>query len=258
MLLELSWCEGAKSLARALVSMRVQPQEDSIRWELLRDNRDLEVVVGWEPSTDDKDPRRHEETRACMFQLLAARNLILRIIAATAEEQDLSSLLSKLSQELETLNNERIPKSLEKFLTADKRVRVESILVPMDAVERLRETYDSQQLIVIARLADSFSKFSRPDSKCIEIIRNAHCLKTLPIPTTDEPVSYKDFLLRAATCGETLSFLGIMCASFINQAHPEIGNKKNRKKSNKDVESFTADDIEVKYIINHVILYLKI
>ncbi|CAD6234182.1 GSCOCG00007626001-RA-CDS [Cotesia congregata] len=245
MLLELSWCDSAKSLSRALVSMRVLPHEDSIRWELLRDNRDLEVVVGWEPSTDDKDPRKHEETRVCMLQLLAARNLILRIIAATAEEQDCSLLLAKLSHELETLNNERIPKCLEKFMTADRRVRVESILVPIDAVERLRESYDSQQLMVIARLADSFSQFSRPNSQCIEIIRNAHCLKTLPIPTTDEPVSYKDFLLRAATCGETLSFLGIMCASYINQAHPQINNKKNRKKTNKEVESsFTADDIE--------------
>lgn len=43
MLLELSWCDSPTSLSNTLLNMRVQPQEDTIRWELLRDNRDLEV-----------------------------------------------------------------------------------------------------------------------------------------------------------------------------------------------------------------------
>ncbi|XP_034949721.1 N-alpha-acetyltransferase 25, NatB auxiliary subunit [Chelonus insularis] len=242
MLLELSWCDSAKSLSRTLASMRVQPHEDSIRWESLRDNRDLEVVVGWEPLTQCKDPRRSEDTRACMLQLLAARNLILRIIAATTE-QDSSSLLVKLAQELHNLHNEHVPKCLEKFETSDKRVRVENILVPIDSVERLREAHCSQQLVVIARLADSFSQISRPDLDCIKMIHTAPCLDTLAIPNTDEPVSYKDFLLRAATCGETLAFIGIICAAYSSQSHSQSTNRKSRKKSNKDI-SFSPNNIQ--------------
>lgn len=43
MLLELSWCGNPNILSVMLGSMRIQPHEDSIRWNLIRDNRDLEV-----------------------------------------------------------------------------------------------------------------------------------------------------------------------------------------------------------------------
>ncbi|KAF7996942.1 hypothetical protein HCN44_002588 [Aphidius gifuensis] len=243
MLLELSWCDNPKNFMATLNPMRVQPHEDSIKWDALRDNRDLEVVAGWEPLSDSNDPRRYDDTRACMIQILAARNSILRIIAASVEEKS-STLLAKLSSELNIINNERIPKCIDKFMTNDKKIRVESILVPLDAVERVREAYESEQLSIIARLADSISQFSKPDSDCIEAIRISKSLIPLPIPESDGPVSYKDFFLRASTCGETLAFLGLICVASISKSHPEVNNRRNRKKNNRDISSLTPDDTQ--------------
>lgn len=45
MLLDLSCCDNFKSLFSALTSMHIQPHEDRIRWDQLRDNRDLEVYI---------------------------------------------------------------------------------------------------------------------------------------------------------------------------------------------------------------------
>lgn len=43
MLLDLCWCDSTPSLFTSLTSMHIQPHEDSVRWDSLRDNRDLEV-----------------------------------------------------------------------------------------------------------------------------------------------------------------------------------------------------------------------
>lgn len=43
MLLDLCWCDSTPSLLSNLNSMHIQPHEDSIRWDSLQDNRDLEV-----------------------------------------------------------------------------------------------------------------------------------------------------------------------------------------------------------------------
>ncbi|XP_015121596.1 N-alpha-acetyltransferase 25, NatB auxiliary subunit [Diachasma alloeum] len=251
MLLEISWCESCKSLSGTLATMRIQPHEDAIRWDLLRDNRDLEVVVGWEPLTKSKDPRRYEDTRECMLAILAARNLILRIIAATAE-QDSSSLLAKLSGELKSLDSERVTKCLEKF-EVDKRIRVDNQVIPLDAVERLKEAHESGQLRIIARLAESFAKVSRPDEESIQGIQSAACLE--PLSVGEGIVSYKEFMLRAATCGETLAFLGAMCVEYSSQFHPQIGNRRNRKKShNKEISAINNHDVQSWTEIGHLLV----
>lgn len=201
------------------------------------------MVVGWEPITDSTDPRRYEDTRACMLTLLAARNLILRIIAATAE-QDSSSLLAKLSEELKTLAYERVPKCLAKF--GDNMMNVDNQVIPLDAVERLKESHLSGQLRIIAMLAESFARVSKPDEESIELLRLAACLD--PLSVNEGIVSYKEFMLRAATCGETLAFLGAMCVEYSSQFHPQIGNRRNRKKShNKEISTMNSDDVQVRY-----------
>ena len=43
MLLEMSWCDNPMAVTNSLASMHIQPAEDSIRWDLLRDNRDVDV-----------------------------------------------------------------------------------------------------------------------------------------------------------------------------------------------------------------------
>ena len=245
MLLELSWCDSPTMLSNTLQNMRVRPQEDTIRWELLQDNRDLEVVVGWEPlDKTNGDPRMREETRSCMLRLLASRGIVLRILAATAEP-DSSSALSTLATELKQHHSEHVPRCLEKFQEPESgKSKAESVLVPLDAVERLREAHDSQQLITIANLADSLARSSKPDEDCVEFLKKSPALLCPELPDSDCPVSYRQFFLRATTCGETLAYLSAMCVSYSTTMQPRAINKKKNKKC-KDIVSLTTDECKV-------------
>ncbi|XP_046415416.1 N-alpha-acetyltransferase 25, NatB auxiliary subunit [Neodiprion fabricii] len=240
MLLELSWCDSPNILSVMLTSMRIQPHEDSIRWNLIRDNRDLEVVVGWEPlDSYEKDPRFREETVSCMLVLLSARNLLLRIVAAAAETES-SPLLAQLGTELEKLQQERIPEVLGHL--QDRGSSAQSILVPLDAIERLKEAHESEQLKIIARLAKCLSRSSSPDSQCLQDLDATPGLRTLPIPCQQTPASYKRFLMRAVTCGETLALIGAVCCGYTTSQTPS-SNKKNNKKSGKKIKSPQPDQL---------------
>lgn len=263
MLLELSWCANPDILSVMVSSMRIQPQEDSIRWNLMRDNRDLEVyetlplivnsplqyplysqnqvVVGWEPlGSYEKDPRYREETKTCMLHLLAARNLILRIVAAAGEADSLP-LLNQLATELKKLEEEQIPEILNLLESRGSGAR--NVAVPLDAVERLREARESEQLKIIAGLAECLSHSPSPDSQCLKDLDSTLSLQTLPIPDRETPASYKNFLLRANTCGETLALLGAICCGFASSQSPP--SNKNNKKSGKKVKSRMPDQLAV-------------
>jgi len=176
-----------------------------------------------------------EETRICMLKLLSARNAILRILAASVGSS--SIYLSQISTELKELE-ESIPNILQKFGTDGKRNRPCKILVPLDAVERLREAYHSEQLRTIACLAKSLSHSHCPDFDCIQMLRTTPCLQTLPIPERDVPISFKNFLLRASTCSESLAIISAICSAYATQSEPRAqSQKKNKKKYNKKIES---------------------
>lgn len=176
-----------------------------------------------------------EETRVCMLRLLSARNAILRILAASANSSPI--FLSQISVELKELDEEFIPKILQKFDTEGKRNRPCKILVPLDAVERLREAHYSEQLRTIACLAKSLSQSPCPDFDCIQMLRTSLCLQTLAIPERDTPVSFKNFLLRASTCSESLAIISAICSVCAVQSEPRTSQKKNKKKCNKKIES---------------------
>nr|XP_031835022.1 N-alpha-acetyltransferase 25, NatB auxiliary subunit [Nomia melanderi]XP_031835023.1 N-alpha-acetyltransferase 25, NatB auxiliary subunit [Nomia melanderi]XP_031835024.1 N-alpha-acetyltransferase 25, NatB auxiliary subunit [Nomia melanderi] len=242
MLLELSLCDSLTSLLSTVNNIHIQPDEDTIHLNSLRDNRDLKVVCGWEPLTENEvDPRMQEETRECMLKLLAARSLILKILLACGTP-DFSSLLNRLSAELKELDNEQIPLILEKFESEGKKNKPCKILVPMDAVERLREAHYSEQLKTIARLAESLSQSGYLDFECIEMLRTSPCLQTIEIPEKDVPVSFKHFLLRASTCSESLAVISAICTMCATQLQPRISQKKNKKKCCKEIESLSMND----------------
>ncbi|XP_076755634.1 phagocyte signaling impaired isoform X1 [Xylocopa sonorina] len=242
MLLELSWCNSSTSLISTLDSMDIQLNENSVRLNSLRDNRDLEVVPGWEPLTENgEDPRMQEETRVCMLKLLAVRDLILKILAACVAS-DSSSLLIRFSNELKQLDNEQIPLILEKFELEGKKNRSCKILVPMDAVERLREAHYSEQLKTIARLTESLARSRYPDFECVQMLRASPCLQIIDIPEKRIPVSFKHFLLRASTCSESLAIISAICTLCATQLQPTTSQKKNRKKCNKQITSISLND----------------
>lgn len=188
-----------------------------------------------------------EETRVCMSRLLAARNSILRILAASAEPS--SIFLSQLSDELRELAEKFIPKALEFFDIDGKRNRPCKILVPLDAVERLREVYYSEQLRTIACLAKSLSDSHCPDFDCIQMLRTSPCLQTLPIPEQDTPVSFKNFFLRASTCSESLAIISAMCTVCAVQSKPGTSQKKNKKKYKKIESDVINETNETKVTI---------
>lgn len=188
-----------------------------------------------------------------MLRLLSARNAILRILAASAKSS--SIFLSQISSELKELDEEIIPQILQIFDTDGKRNRPCNILVPLDAVERLREAHYSEQLRTIACLANSLSQSSCPDFDCIQMLRTSLCLQTLPIPEWDKPVSFKNFLLRASTCSESLAIISAICSVCAVQSEPRTSQKKNKKKYNKKIESNMINETNETKVI---VLYRKI
>ncbi|XP_017891294.1 N-alpha-acetyltransferase 25, NatB auxiliary subunit [Ceratina calcarata] len=244
MVLELSLCSSSTSLISTLANMDIQLIESSIRLNCLRDNRDLEVVPGWEPSTENplENPRMQEETRLCMLKLLTARDLMLKILAACVAP-DSSSLLVRFSDELKQLDNEQIPAVLQKFESEGKKNRPCKMLVPMDGVERLREAHDSKQLKTIARLAESVAQSRYPDFECIQTLQTSPCLRTIDIPEKNVPMSFKHFLLRASTCSESLAIIGAICTLCATQSQPKTSRKKSKKKCNQSTDlSFNDND----------------
>ncbi|KAI4494650.1 hypothetical protein M0804_000851 [Polistes exclamans] len=246
MLLDLSCCDNFKSLFSALSSMHIQPHEDRIRWDQLRDNRDLEVVREWEPlSPNGEDPRRREDTCICMLRLLAARNLILRILAATAEPN--SALIFCLSTDLQQLDNELIPQILQKFNIDEKQDKPYGVLVPLDAVERLREAHYSEQLQTIARLAEYLGQSFSLYNDCMEMLKTTLCLQPLCLPEHNDPISFKNFLLRVSTCSETLAIISVMCVSYASRLQPITSSRKNKKneglESWKEIVAFLSEKV---------------
>ncbi|XP_033227156.1 N-alpha-acetyltransferase 25, NatB auxiliary subunit isoform X2 [Belonocnema kinseyi] len=234
MLIELTRSEDSSVFMSALGTMHIEPSEDLIKWDLLRDNRDLEVIVGWEPiHAKDGDPRMRKETKECMLSLLRARNLILRILASVAESNT-TFLFTKLSQDMRTLVRESIPAVLQNFWNEDGKDKVNTVIIPIDAVMRLREMYDSEQLIAIACLAESLSLSPYPDETCIEILRKSPSIQLPSIPEQEKPIAFTKFFLRASTCGETLSILGSICVAVISLLKSQNSQKKNKKKQNKE------------------------
>ena len=177
-----------------------------------------------------------EETRMCMLRLLTVRDLILKILAACVAS-DSSSLLKRFSNELKQLDNEQIPLILQKFESEGKKNKSCRMLVPMDAVERLREAHYSEQLQTIARFAESLAQSLYPDFECIQMLRVSPCLQTIDIPEKRIPMSFKHFLLRASTCSETLAIISAICTLCATQLQPKTSQKKNKKKCNKQITS---------------------
>lgn len=72
-------------------NMNIHPEEDRIKWDELRDNRDLSVLVKWDPS-QLVNSKEHEEELTIESEsfeqdkeLLKIRSLLLRLVAASVE-----------------------------------------------------------------------------------------------------------------------------------------------------------------------------
>ena len=205
-------------------------------------------MVGWEPiHSKDEDPRMRNETKECMLNLLKARSLILRILASVAESNT-TSLFTKLSQDIRTLVRENIPSVLQNFRTKDGKDEVNSVIIPIDAVMRLREIYDSEQLLAIACLAESLAQSPYPDENCVETLKKSPSIRVPSIPEQEKPISFNKFFLRASTCGETLSILGSICAAVIAQSKPRDSQKKNKKRQNKENVEISPDISQVRLV----------
>lgn len=91
LLLELvSFCWTPTQNMTAYKNMNINPKEDRIAWDDLCDNRDLTVIVNWDPPNDAEPEGDHHLTRAEEVfiqdkELLRLRSLLLRIVSAAVE-----------------------------------------------------------------------------------------------------------------------------------------------------------------------------
>ncbi|KAF4526862.1 hypothetical protein B566_EDAN013916 [Ephemera danica] len=85
MLTELMLASSHEHATQVLHQMDVTPAEDSIEWDKLRDNRDLEVALTYDPPHKQISPEIVECTFRREIALLRLRSLQLRCIAAAFE-----------------------------------------------------------------------------------------------------------------------------------------------------------------------------
>uniref|UniRef100_A0A8C7BPD0 N-alpha-acetyltransferase 25, NatB auxiliary subunit n=1 Tax=Neovison vison TaxID=452646 RepID=A0A8C7BPD0_NEOVI len=85
------------SLAESIKSMNLQPEEDDIPWEALRDNRDLNVFFSWDPKDRDVSEEHKKLSLEEETMWLRIRSLTLRLISG----------LPSLNHPMEPRNSEK-------------------------------------------------------------------------------------------------------------------------------------------------------
>jgi hypothetical protein len=92
--------------------MDITPAEDSIEWDKLRDNRDLEVALTYDPPFKQISPEIVECTFRREIALLRLRSLQLRCIAAAFELITPTSLSAPCAESSTSLNNGEVKENL--------------------------------------------------------------------------------------------------------------------------------------------------
>nr|CAD7589516.1 unnamed protein product [Timema genevievae] len=82
MLLEVLACRSYSQAAQVLVDMEICPEVDKISWHKLQDNRDLDVIVSWDPPSKQVTPDVVKTTFLDGVDFTKLRNVILRCLGA--------------------------------------------------------------------------------------------------------------------------------------------------------------------------------
>ncbi|XP_049839174.1 N-alpha-acetyltransferase 25, NatB auxiliary subunit isoform X1 [Schistocerca gregaria] len=81
-LLELMSCRSHAQTSVFVTAMEINPAKDKIDWNSLQDNRDLTVMLSWEPVSRQMSPEIVQQTFADEKAFLKFRSLILRCLGA--------------------------------------------------------------------------------------------------------------------------------------------------------------------------------
>lgn len=126
LLLEISCFSGnSQQNLQQLTNMKIEPNEDRIKYDELSDNRDLEVIIRWDPtyqySNDDgssiepipihqKVKENEKESFTQNVELLQMRSCLLRYIAASVELISVPYTQTVANGETTTKNSEQADK----------------------------------------------------------------------------------------------------------------------------------------------------
>ncbi|XP_071946392.1 N-alpha-acetyltransferase 25, NatB auxiliary subunit-like [Antedon mediterranea] len=91
---------GGETLDSIVREMEIDPSKDEICWDDLRDNRDLDVMISWEPKCRQLSDQDKQDSFKQTKGWHRHRNIMLRILAAA------SKLVSKPNREEQSNNGE--------------------------------------------------------------------------------------------------------------------------------------------------------
>ncbi|XP_046385897.1 N-alpha-acetyltransferase 25, NatB auxiliary subunit [Ischnura elegans] len=83
---------------QAMSLMDINPDKDKVEWAKLQDNRDLKVMISWDPPDRQMSPETTKETFEMGVDLLRLRSLILRILGAAIMLSENAPALGKMSK----------------------------------------------------------------------------------------------------------------------------------------------------------------
>ncbi|XP_071448582.1 N-alpha-acetyltransferase 25, NatB auxiliary subunit [Hetaerina americana] len=82
MLLEILRANNQVQRLQTMAQMDINPEKDKVDWPKLQDNRDLKVMIAWDPPDRQMSPETTKETFDLGVDLLRLRSLVLRIMGA--------------------------------------------------------------------------------------------------------------------------------------------------------------------------------
>ncbi|XP_065334806.1 N-alpha-acetyltransferase 25, NatB auxiliary subunit isoform X1 [Cloeon dipterum] len=241
MLSELLMPSTHEQALEAIGRMDITPSDDNIAWEKLRDNRDLDVIISFDPKKKHLTPEQMEQTFLREVEVIKLRRLQLRCLAAAFDllkpasgdaNGSCDDLLPRLISELSVMNLPAFPapttelnypiKSRTDFIHGSRHlpafVRALQLAYQLSELRRDPQGNDAAALNSMTKVTEEISQVC---NEAEESLDNDHSL-----------LMRRSALETATNSFETLSFLALLCGVYKNLVQPAAAgpSKKGKKK----------------------------
>ncbi|XP_059486390.1 N-alpha-acetyltransferase 25, NatB auxiliary subunit [Neocloeon triangulifer] len=241
MLSELLMPANHEQAVEAVFRMDVSPSDDNIDWEKLQDNRDLDVLISFDPKRKQLSQEQVEQTFVREVAVIKLRRNQLRCLAAAFD------LLKPPSTESANGNNDDIlPKlisELSVFTLPPAPYSGTELNYPIRSrADAIPSTRNLSSFVLALQLAYQLSELRRDaqsdDSKAAKLMTQLAeetslvCTEAEELLQNDDSLLTRRNALEAATnCYETLSFMALFCGVYKNLTQPStMPGKKGKKK----------------------------
>ncbi|KAL0267023.1 UNVERIFIED_CONTAM: hypothetical protein PYX00_009405 [Menopon gallinae] len=258
----LSTCNYAQSES-AMKSMEIKPGIDKINWSKLRDNRDLNVFISYEPDNNQLNSRTVERTFENLKSYVKLRVLILKSLSAMFDfvsdnpsknisddkciqngnsdcaKNVLTDLVSELKCLYDQLNSQNLDLGIQDVINSPPPCRLKTFLkVPVhhliaDMTEIIFQMDDSSE-----KSSDEFfTQSSEAVAKMIETVTNS-CISQLD----DESLERRELLETLVGVMEFLSIAAILCGNLYSSFER---NRKSQRKGKRRREETDGFDLQI-------------